>query len=88
MYRKLPEIKFRQIQMVPWLGMLPLQIEIGHNLEIPPENRTGQFCTSNNVEDETHFLFTCMNYTDERYRLIERVVIIKKWRMTPTDLIW
>ena len=46
-------------------GIMPLEIEVGRYLGIPASER---FCTVSNltlVEDEYHFLFTCIAYQRE-----------------------
>ena len=52
-------------------GILPLAIETGRYNDTPPENRFCILCNENLVEDESHFLFQCKLYEDERQILFE-----------------
>ena len=47
-------------------GILPLRVETGRLMSIPPEYRLCLFCDTPNTEDETHFLYHCKFYTDYR----------------------
>ena len=47
-------------------GILPLRVETGRFLSIPSEYRLCLLCETPNTEDETHFLFHCKFYTDNR----------------------
>ena len=47
-------------------GILPLRVETGRFMSIPPEYRLCLLCDTPNTEDETHFLFHCKFYTDNR----------------------
>ena len=54
-------------------GKLPLAIETGRysKPKTPLQDRLCKFCSSNSIEDETHFLADCDFYSDLRYDLIE-----------------
>ena len=43
-------------------GILPLRIETGRFVGEPLEQRLCQFCDTNEVESETHFLLSCDKY--------------------------
>ena len=47
-------------------GILPLHIETGRYSGLAVEDRICEFCTSNEVEDELHFLCSCSLYDDLR----------------------
>ncbi len=51
------------------LGILPLRIETGRFSNLKVEERTCLICNSNNVENESHFLFECESYANERVKL-------------------
>ena len=40
-------------------GCLPLEVEIGRWYNVPRESRICKLCTSGEVEDEVHFIFSC-----------------------------
>ena len=44
------------------LGILPLKVETGRCSNLKVEERTCLICDSNNVENESHFLFECKHY--------------------------
>jgi hypothetical protein len=48
-----------------------LRIEKGRLQDIPRHNRTRPRCSSNQVEDELHFLLTCSALHNERESLIQ-----------------
>ena len=52
------------------MGTLPLAIECGRYQQIPLENRVCQNCTQNKIEDETHFLFECDLYAQDRIKFL------------------
>ncbi len=41
------------------VGILPIQIETGRFVGLDKEDRICQLCTSNEIEDEAHFLLYC-----------------------------
>ena len=47
-------------------GILPLKVETGRFIGIPPELRLCLFCTEDIIEDETHFLLHCCKYREIR----------------------
>ena len=51
----------------------PLRIESGRYCRppLPPEQRVCQYCDSDAVENEEHFLLDCSLYTDERGELLQ-----------------
>ena len=52
------------------LGVLPLKIESGRYQNMPEEQRTCDTC-SNTVENETHFIFDCPQYSATRDILLD-----------------
>ena len=44
-------------------GILPLKVETGRYSNMPVEDRICQFCETNEVETELHFLFDCNRYS-------------------------
>ena len=59
-------------------GSLPLNIETGRftRPKTPVENRVCTMCSSNSVEDETHFLVDCEFYSDLRFKLFKTALEI------------
>ncbi len=51
------------------LGILPLRIETGRYSNLAVNDRKCLLCNSNEVEDEEHFLFSCVLYNAERVKL-------------------
>ena len=47
-------------------GIMPLEIETGRYTGIPKDERHCKVCNGNVVEDEYHFLFSCIAYQRER----------------------
>ena len=43
-----------------------LEIEKGRYKKVPAENRKRNVCESGGIENETHFIFDCALYDDER----------------------
>ena len=67
-------------------GVLPLKVETGRYMNIPPEFRLCTFCANNSPETEIHFLLYCNKYDALRqkknsivltYILSIRTLIIK-----------
>jgi hypothetical protein len=54
-----------------WLSAHSLRIEKGRHQGIPRHNSTCPRCSSNEVEDELHFLLTCSALHNERKSLIQ-----------------
>lgn len=54
-------------------GTLPLKIETGRFQNIPVEFRLCIFCSSNVIENETHFLLHCLLYNDIRTEFFNNV---------------
>ena len=54
-------------------GILPLHLETGRWQNTPVEHRVCQVCTSNNIEDECHFLCVCDAYDSPRQLLFRAV---------------
>ena len=48
------------------LGVLPLEIEKGRHHNLSRNERICQFCQTNSVEDELHFLFDCPAFDTSR----------------------
>ena len=57
-------------------GILPLKVETGRFQQIPVEDRTCNFCSGLEIEDEKHFLFDCCLYNSLRDTLFEKVCIL------------
>ena len=57
---------------------LPLAIETGRYTrpKTPVNDRVCQFCDMDVVEDETHFLIDCNFYSDLRYDLFRKTMIL------------
>ncbi len=51
------------------LGILPLRIETGRYSKLETKDRLCLLCNSNEVEDESHFLFKCNFYSTLRFKL-------------------
>ena len=49
-------------------GVLPLKVETGRYMNIPPEFRLCTFCVNNTPETEIHFLLYCNKYDALRQR--------------------
>ena len=47
-------------------GIMSLEIETGHYIGTPREERLRKMCNCPFVEDEYHFLFSCIAYQAER----------------------
>ena len=58
------------------LGVLTLRIETGRFVRprLPAEERLCLICNSGEVEDETHFLLRCAEYSIERQNLFEKLL--------------
>ena len=56
-------------------GILPLRIETGRFVGQKPEERVCLVCSSNSIENETHFLLKCNLYSNERQLLFRNVSI-------------
>ena len=56
-------------------GILPLKVETGRYLQIPPEDRICEFCDGNCIEDEMHLFFDCDFYSDLRFEFLENVFV-------------
>ena len=50
---------------------------------LPPAYNHGQQCSSGTVEDETHFLFKCQKYQEQRRKMQET---LKPMRNEPLTL--
>ena len=55
-------------------GILPLHIETGRFRKTKLEDRICEFCSSNKVEDECHFIFDCNMYSDEREAFLSKII--------------
>ena len=55
-------------------GILPLKVETGRFTNIPWYFRICELCTSNDIEDEIHFLLHCTCYTQERNILFAKAL--------------
>ena len=64
-------------------GVLPLKVETGRFTQIPLEFRLCIFCNSNDIEDETHFIFKCSLYNDIRRRFFDK---LEQFHPSWTDL--
>ena len=54
-------------------GILPLKVETGRFQQLPVEDRTCDFCSGSQIEDERHFLFDCSLYMSARKTLFDEV---------------
>ena len=54
----------------------PLEIERGRYKKLPVCERTCKFCTLDTVEDEIHFMTSCISNTIERKELFEDASLI------------
>ena len=52
-------------------GTLPLEVEVGRYKKKPLDMRLCSLCSSNQIEDETHFLIDCQFYDDLRYDMMQ-----------------
>ena len=50
-----------------------LHIEQGRYRGIPRQNRICNRCTSNEIDDEVHFLFSCTSSQDDRYFMNSKI---------------
>jgi len=50
-----------------------LHIEQGRYQGIPRQNRICNRCTSNEIDDEVHFLFSCTSSQDDRYYMNSKI---------------
>ena len=68
---------YRRILAKLRLGSLPLQAEVGNfcKLKVELENRIGELCNMNFVEDEIHFLTESHLYKDLQYTNVSVSVI-------------
>ena len=74
LYLKLPlTVKERRVMAKLRCGVAPLHIETGRYCRTPVEQRLCQFCYSNSVEDESHFILQCPVYDHLRLSLFEYV---------------
>ncbi len=48
---------------------MPLRIETGRFSNLKVEDRTCLICNSNSIENESHILFECESYANERVKL-------------------
>ena len=74
---------------------LPIRIETGRFERIDEANRLCNYCDSNNIENENHFIFQCKAYHDIRHNLFEHVkslypdfenrCIVDKWNILMAD---
>ncbi len=65
-------------------GIMPLEIEVGRYLGIPAGERFCTICNLNLVEDEYHFLFTCIAYQREcSWFYVQSVPIIGEFMLWP-----
>ena len=55
------------------MGILPIAIETGRFINLPPTERLCKICNSGDVEDELHFIFDCETYNTERESFFQRV---------------
>ena len=55
------------------IGNHKLMIESGRYDQIPRQNRLCPCCRSNEIEDETHFLFNCPKYSIQRDELYNKM---------------
>ena len=56
-----------------------LEIERGRHFGVEHNNRIYKYCDSNNVENETHFLWNCKCYEQERESLYNKLSSIHKF---------
>lgn len=54
-------------------GILPLEIELGRWRGTEVQHRICKLCDSACIEDESHFIFECNFYEDERKCFIENL---------------
>ena len=55
------------------LGNHNLRIETGRHNKTPENLRTCYLCNSNQIEDESHFLFSCEHYHDTRKKYFDEI---------------
>ncbi len=65
-----------------------LEIERGRYYQppVPPERRVCQQCSSGTVEDETHFLFKCQKYQQQRRKMLETLEPMRNEPLTLENL--
>ena len=65
-YLKINNMKNRQALTKLRTSNHTLAIETGRWARVDRENRLCNYCTTHKIEDETHLIFDCKNYADER----------------------
>ena len=50
-----------------------MRIETGRHNKTPENLRTCYLCNSNQIEDESHFLFSCKHYHDTRKKYFDEI---------------
>ena len=65
--------KYRAVLAQFRSGILPLKVETGRFSNIPLAKRLYEFCSSNAIEDETHFLLYCDHYNELRRNLFDLI---------------
>ena len=74
MYLQKPmAFKMRQAFAKLRCGVAPLRIETGRYEKLPLDQRTCQACNHDVLEDEMHFLISCIAYREERNSLFNMV---------------
>ena len=67
------KITNRKVLVKLRIGNHKLMIKSGRYDQIPRENRLCPSCGSNEIEDETHFLFNCPKYSIQRDEFYNKV---------------
>ena len=57
------------------LGILPIATETGRYKSVPKHRRICELCNIDKVENETHVLFECSVYEEERLNWLEQLDI-------------
>ena len=65
--------KYRAVLAQFRCSILPLKVETGRFSNIPLARRLCEFCSSNAIEDETHFLLYCDHYNESRRNLFDSI---------------
>ena len=64
---------FRSVIVKLRSNTIPVEMELGRYRGIPAENRLCSKCNSNSIEDDTHILFDCSFYLEDREQFINTI---------------
>ncbi len=67
------------------IGIVPLHIETGRCRNVKLENRTCQVCKNNDIENEFHYIWICIVYTEFRNAMHTKINSIEFIDMTDKD---